>query len=153
MSATVHRKLALLFVACLCVREVAGQARPLVRLSIPRDDHDPLYIDSQSIRWNGAIVHFKYVLDVPILGEAGGERRFRSNEVEGTIDCARRSFSVGTVTAHSGVAATGDATGGHTPKPGEGQTLVVDERKGSTGGYLFRYLCTRQSDGAKRSSP
>src|SRR5262245_41230240 len=98
MSATVHRKLALVVIACLSVAEAAGQARALVHLSIPMDDHDPLYVDTKSIRWTGAIVHFKYVLDVPILGEAGGKPRFRSNEVEGDIDCVRRTFTVDTVT-------------------------------------------------------
>lgn len=113
----------------------------LIPMQIPRDDHDPLYIEGQSIRWIGAVVRFRYVLDVPILGEAGVVRRFRSNEVEGTIDCARRNFMTGTVTAYSGVAATGEQTGGYTPKPGEMPPHAIDERKGSTSGYLFRYLC------------
>jgi hypothetical protein len=114
----------------------------LVQLPIPRDDHDPLYIRQQTIKWAGSVVRFKYVLDVPILGDAGGVRRFKSNEVEGTMDCARRTFAIGTVTTYSGTAATGEAIYGYTPKPGEQPPKRIDERKGSTFGYLFRYLCT-----------
>lgn len=132
--------------ACLVVFSLRAGEKDLIPMSIPRDDHDPLYIERQTIQRTGAIVSFRYVLDVPILGDAGGVQRFRSNEVEGTIDCARRTFRTGTVTAYSGVAATGDATGGYTPKPGESPPSAVDERKGSTSGYLYRYLCIQHPD-------
>jgi hypothetical protein len=137
---------AVLVMACFAVVRAGAAEKHLIPMQIPRDDHDPLYIEGQTIRWQGAIVRFRYVLDVPILGEAGGVRGFRSNEIEGTIDCARRTFMVGTVTAYSGVAATGEQTGGYTPKPGEMPPSAIDERKGSTSGYLFRFLCSRRPD-------
>lgn len=131
-------------VAWLSGASADAAEKQLIRMQIPRDDHDPLYVEKNTIHWRGGIVEFRYVLDVPILGEAGGVHRFRSNEIDATIDCARRTFQVGTLTAYSGVAATGDQTGGYTPKPGESPPTPIDERKGSTTGYLFRYLCPQQ---------
>ncbi len=54
-----------------------------MRVAIPEKDfHDPLYVDAQSILWNGSVVTFTCVLDVPILGQAGEQPRFRSNGIE-----------------------------------------------------------------------
>ena len=102
--------------ACVAV----AQTGKLERLSIPSADHDPLYVDTRTVKWSGSVVEFRYVLDVPILGTTtdGGGPRFRSNEVEATLDCVRRTIKLGTVTAYSGVARTGEQTGGYTPKPG-----------------------------------
>jgi hypothetical protein len=62
-------------------------ARNLTRIEIPVEEHDPLYVDVTSIEKKGAIIHFKYVLDVPISRESYAVRAYRSNEIEATIDC------------------------------------------------------------------
>lgn len=139
------RRAAPLLLAWLGSGVAVAQTGNLERLPIPRVDHDPLYVDKRTVKWRGSVVDFRYVLDVPILGTTsdGGGPRFRSNEIEGTIDCNRRTLKIGTVTAWSGVARTGEATGGYTPKPGESPPRAVGEHKGETSGYLFRYFCHR----------
>ena len=136
---------AALLLAWLGVGVAVAQTGKLERLPIPRADLEPLYIDTRTVKWTGSVVEFRYVLDVPILGTTtdGGGPRFRSNEVEATLDCVRRTIQLGTVTAYSGVARTGEATGGYTPKPGESPPQPVGQRKAA--GYLFRYFCTRTS--------
>ena len=139
-------RLIALLLSLMCTGFAVAQTGKLERLPIPRADHDPLYVDRGTIKWRGQVVDFRYVLDVPILGTTteGGGPRFRSNEIEGTIDCQRRTFRVGTVTAYSGVARTGEPTGGYTPKPGESPARPIGERKGVTTGYLFNYFCTNR---------
>ncbi len=102
---------AALLLAWLGVGVAVAQTGKLERLPIPRADLDPLYIDTRTVKWTGSVVEFRYVLDVPILGTTtdGGGPRFRSNEVEATLDCVRRTIKLGTVTAYSGVARTGEA--------------------------------------------
>jgi hypothetical protein len=144
-------RIAAVLLAWLGVGIAVAQTGKLERLSIPRADHDPLYIDTRTVKWSGSVVEFRYVLDVPILGTTtdGGGPRFRSNEIEATLDCVRRTVKIGTVTGYSGVARTGEATGGYTPKPGESPPRLIGERKGNTMGYLFRYFCTDKSDATK----
>lgn len=141
---------AALLLASLYAGVALAQAGKLVHLPIPGDDQDPLYIDAGRIKWRGSIVDFRYVLDVPILCTTtdGGAPRFRSNEVEATIDCARRTIKLGTVTAYSAVARTGEATGGFSPKPGESPPQQIGEHKGETMGYLYRYFCIKPEGAA-----
>jgi len=128
---------------CICGPVIA---RDLVRLAVPEQQHDPLYVDPASIRRSGAIVQFKYVLDVPILGAMSAEGRYpvkgyRSNEFDAVIDCGRQTISVESVTAYASVAAAGDITSRYSPNNSERAPRIVDLRKGSTAGYLYRYLC------------
>lgn len=118
-------------------------ARNLKKLPIPSDDHDPLYVDVASIVKKDGVIHFKYVLDVPIFGEAYSVRRYRSNEMEATIDCDRQLFSASGVTAYAGVAATGNVTGVYLSNKEERAPVRIDKRKGSTTGYLAGYFCPR----------
>jgi hypothetical protein len=129
-----------------------ANAKDLVRVAIPTEDfHDPLYVDSGSIRWNGGVVRFKYVLDVPILGDAAGPRRYKSNEIEVIMDCSRQTIAVQDLIAYSGVRATGDMIGGHSATQAERQPRRIDMRKGSTLGYLFRHLCKPAGGEPKKS--
>jgi hypothetical protein len=121
-----------------------ADARNLVRVAIPEKDfHDPLYVDAQSILWNGSVVTFTYVLDVPILGQAGEQPRFRSNGIELKMDCVERTKSLISLTTYSGRAGTGDEMAGFVANAEERVPERIDMRPGSTLGYLFRHLCKR----------
>lgn len=116
-------------------------ARQMVRISIPSADHDPLYVDAQSIRRAASLVHFRYVLDVPVFGEAHSVKRFRSNAMDATIDCARQTGSIARVTEYSERAGAGNMRRQASLKPDERAPFPIDMRAGSTFGYLFRHLC------------
>lgn len=124
-------------------------ARNLTKIAIPIEDHDPLYVDVASIKKKGAVIHFKYVLDVPVFREAYAVREYRSNEVEATIDCDRQLFAGLGLTAYTGVAATGNITAIVSGSQAERAARPIDLRKGSTTGYLARYLCPRLRGAAK----
>ncbi len=127
----------------------SSAARSLRRIVISIEDHDPLYVDTQSIRRTDSVVSLTYVLDVPILGKAGAERRFRSNQIELVVDCARKTAVIGNITAFAGVAATGNVTGRYSPTKEERVPESIDMRKGSTFGYLFRHICSEGSGATK----
>ena len=128
-----------------------ADAKNLVRVEIPPEDrHDPLYIDGDSIQRSGDSVRFSYVLDVPILGKAGADPAFRSNEVEAVIDCASKTISLGDAITFSGRAATGDMIFGQVATSADKQPRRVDLRRHSTFGYLFRHICGRLADGTKK---
>lgn len=149
---TTHRLLFLNLAAFVFATLFAGgnaMARNLKKLPIPGDDHDPLYVDAASIVKKDGIVHFKYVLDVPVFGEAYAVRRYRSNEMEATVDCDRQMFSASGVTAYAGVAATGNVTGIYLSSKEERTPVRIDMRKGSTTGYLARFLCPGLGNSAK----
>jgi len=131
-----------------------AHARNLARVAIPVEDtlHDPLYVDMDTVQWNGAVVGFNYVLDVPLLGTAGSEPRFRSHEIEAKIDCTAKTISVGDLIAYSGRAATGDMIFGQVTTAEDKLPTKIDMRMHSTYGYLFRHLCERARKGAKRSN-
>jgi hypothetical protein len=111
-------KLALLALACSAIAagspEAAQSPRRLVAIIVP--DHDPLFVDADTVRRNGASVSFKYILDVlaPPAQEGAKPTEWRSNEIDATIDCRRRTVVVRRLTAYSGPRATGAATAVHT---------------------------------------
>lgn len=128
----------------------AVHAKDLVRVAIPAEDyHDPLYIDAHSIHWDGNVVQFRYVLDVPILKMAGAARRFKSNEIEAVIDCMRRTISIGDVATYSDRAATGDITSTYSATAAEQRPARIDMRRYSTNGYLYRHFCQRSNTDAE----
>ena len=115
-------------------------ARKLVSVQAP--NHDPLFIDLASVERRGSGITFKYILDVFV--EFDGKSGWKSNEVDATIDCARKTYTVRRVVAYPGPRATGAATAVHSfmapaPKP-EG---IVPR---STFAHLEDHLC---GNGAK----
>ena len=106
-------------------------------VSVPAANHDPLFVDTATVERRGSGVTFKYVLDVFV--EFEGKSGWKSNEVEATIDCAQKTFTVRRVVAYPGPRATGTATGVHsfmapTPKPEK----IVPQ---STFAHLEDHLC------------
>lgn len=126
----------LLLASVACAAAGAQEnSRKLVVVAAP--DHDPLFIDMATVERRGALVLFKYVLDVFV--EFEGKSGWKSNEVETTIDCARKTYAVRRVVAYPGPRATGAATGVHSfmapaPKP----ERIVPR---STFAYLEEQLC------------
>lgn len=113
----------------------AENSRKLVAVAAP--NHDPLFIDMATIDRRGALVSFKYVLDVVV--DLEGKSGWKSNEIEAVIDCAQKTYSVRRVVAYPGPRATGIATGVHSfmvpaPKPEK-----IAAR--STFAYLEDHLC------------
>ena len=115
--------------------------RPLVRVSAP--NHDPLFIDTSSIRRSGSKVTFNYVLDVLAVAEGrvtpGG---WKSNEIEATVDCVQNTFSTGRLIAYAGPRATGAVTGGYTPTAAEQRPEKIVAK--STFAYLAADVCGKR---------
>ena len=102
--------------------------------------HDPLYIDPASVKRSGAQVSFRYILDVPVAYESPTtSRRWKSNEMDGVIDCHRRTYSIGNVLAHSGPQGTGRVVGRYSSTAEERRPAPIVP--GGTFDYLARYLC------------
>ncbi len=122
-----------------------ASAQPIVRLSIPTDDSDPLYIDQGSVVTTGSIVKFDYILDVPILGSQSGTQQahsYRSNQMLAEIDCSKSMYRILELRAYTGTAGTGRETAFLTMYGTEhAQWTQVDSRKGATFGYLARAVC------------
>ena len=119
--------------------EALGTAgRSLVEVSAP--GHDPLFVDTATIQRQGPVVSFNYVLNV--LAAAEGRSvpgRWKSNEVETTIDCARNTFSSRRVVAYTGPRATGSITGSYafTAQERESERIIPQ----STIAHLAAHLC------------
>ena len=93
---------------------VAAQepARRLIVITAPQ--HDPLYLDAATVKRNGATVSFKYVLDVQAPAEDSAKpAAWRSNEIEASIDCAKRMVTVRRLVAFSVARGGGSATAVH----------------------------------------
>jgi TPR repeat protein len=121
------------------------RADDLARVSIPLVDHDPLYIERDSISRHGDLIEFRYVLDVPILGAAGQEQQFRSNEVTASLDCAHETMSITELSAYTGRAKSGRLVDTVSEGQSDREPKPIDFRKGSTSGYLARYLCPKDN--------
>lgn len=107
---------------------------------VPAAGHDPLYLDRATVRRAGPRVTFSYVLDVPAaLDGAGRARRWRSNEVEATIDCAARTYSLLKFVTYAGPARTGNRTGGRTMTAQDRRPAPIVRT--STWDHLARVLC------------
>lgn len=128
-------------VAIALMHPIVAGARDL--RAVPAPDHDPLFVDRSTIRWSGNSVSFLYVLNVQIaLDGSSAPRRWKSNEIETTIDCVARTYSIGSVRAHSGPAATGSRTGGYSPTREERRAEPIV--RGSTWHHLAAYLCSQR---------
>ena len=133
----------LALVAALCAAGARAQAaespRKLVAIEAPQ--HDPLFLDTGSLRRNGHSVTFKYLLDVlaPPAEEGARPTEWRSNEIEATIDCRRRTVTVRRLTAHSGRQGSGTATAVHSfTAPGIKPEPIAPR---STFAYLEAQVC------------
>ena len=117
-----------------------GQAaqRRLVSVSAPQ--HAPLFVDADTVQRRGRVVTFKYLLDVLApTDQSDVPGAWKSNEVEATMDCGRRTVSVRRVVAYSGPRGTGVATASRTfTVPGTKPEPIAPK---STFAYLEAYLC------------
>jgi hypothetical protein len=130
----------LIFVIVLAVPSIAisGDIR---RIRAP--NHDPLYVDRATIKRAEKSVNFFYVLDVPVaFAEPEEKRRWRSNEMEAVIDCAARTYSVLSVAAYAGPAATGNEVGSYTATEKERKPAVIVAD--STFAHLADYVCKQR---------
>lgn len=117
----------------------ADSPRRLIAIDAPQ--HDPLYLDAGSLRRNGDTVSFRYVLDVlaPPAEEGARPTEWRSNLIDATIDCRRRTVTVRRLTAYSGPKASGTATAVHSfAAPGLKPERITPR---STFAYLEAHVC------------
>jgi hypothetical protein len=128
-------------IACLAM-SVAAQAQPRQLRAIAAPGHDPLFIDSATLKRSGSERYFRYVLDVPVALEAPAEkRRWRSNEMEALIDCAKNTYSVLSVVAHSGPGATGSVVWRRSGTEADRKPAGIV--RGSTFDFLAQHVCRR----------
>lgn len=116
-------------------------ARQFVEISTPQQD--TLLVDEASVRKNGDIITFDYVLDVLAAAEGrSGPGGWKSNEGEISIDCVKRTYSISRVIAHSGRQASGTITGTY--------TVPIKDRRpepippASTFAYLADHVCGKR---------
>lgn len=133
---------------CLCGATLAGHALaqnpapPRKLLSITAPQHDPLFVDADSVQRRGDRIDFKYLLDVLSPDENGVPNTWRSNEIEASIDCARRLVTVRRLVAFSGRRGTGTPTAVHTfTTPGAKPEPITPK---STFAFLEAQLCTQR---------
>lgn len=121
---------------------MAAQTEPAARrlIQIMAPQHDPLFLDTASIRRNGTRVSFKYVLDVLAPKDEDSKPSiWKSNEIEAIIDCRSRTVAVRKLTAYPGPRATGAATAVHTfIAPGVKPEPIAPD---STFAYLESHVC------------
>jgi hypothetical protein len=116
-----------------------SQSRPLIAIDAPR--HDPLFLDAASLRRNGTAVSFKYLLDVlaPPAEEGVKPSGWRSNEIEATMDCRKRTVLVRRLVAYSGPRGTGTATAVHSFTSAGAKPEAITPN--STFAYLEAHVC------------
>ena len=114
----------------------AAGARDLV--SVPVVDHFPLHVDRETVKRNGAMLSFKYVMAVPKGLGKGSAEGWESTEVETTIDCKEETYSLGAIAIYPEPLAEGTVRQA-VPAPA-GQPRY-DIRPRSTAGYLADFLC------------
>ena len=123
---------------------VAAQSGPvlgrtLVSVAAPR--HAPLFVDNDSLERRGGVVSFKYVLDVLAPAEGSDVPSvWKSNEIDATIDCAKRTVSVRRLVAYSGPRGTGSATAAHAFSSPSVRPEAIAPK--STFAYLEAHLCS-----------
>jgi hypothetical protein len=127
-----------LLAAAACPIHAQSGPRNLVAVAAP--GHDPLFVDASSVQKRGNIVAFKYVLDVLAApDERSSAREWRSNEIDASIDCAKRTVSVRRLTAFPGPKASGNATAVHSFTPSDTKPERITP--GSTFAYLESHVC------------
>ena len=129
-------------VACTGVYGAApAHARSLV--SVPAPQHAPLFVDAESVRRRDSIVSFKYLLDIAPGADASdpGESG-RSNEIEASIDCNRRTVMVRRLVVYSGTRGSGSPIASRTfLAPGARPEGIAPK---STFAYLEAHLCAQR---------
>lgn len=133
--------LACIVAASVCLpanAQVQTERRQLVAVTAP--NHDPLFVDMSTLQRNGRSVSFKYVLDVFVTSagkSAPGE--WKSNEIEASIDCAQKTFTVRRLVAYSGPRASGAPSGMHSFMAPSRPADRISPR--STFAYIEAHLC------------
>lgn len=117
----------------------AQSVAPRKLLSIAAPQHDPLFVDADSVQRRGDMIQFKYLLDVLAPDENGTPSIWKSNEVEASMDCARRTVMVRKLTAYSGRRGSGNATAVHTLASAAAKPEPITPK--STFAYLESHLC------------
>lgn len=113
--------------------------RKLVAIHAPQ--HDPLFVDSDSVQRRGEQIAFKYLLDVLAPDEASGVPSvWKSNEIEASIDCSKRTVTVRRLVAYSGRRGSGSPTAVHSVTAAGAKPAAIAPK--STFAYLEDHLCT-----------
>jgi len=117
-----------------------AQLTPRKLIVVVAQEHDPLFIDAASVDRRGHLIAFKYVLDVrapPDDKQTPGP--WRSNEIEASIDCVKRTVTVRRLTAYPGPRASGNATAVHAFAAADTKPSNIAPK--STFAYLEDHLC------------
>jgi len=139
------RLLVLVFAHALSASVACAQAqtppppRKLVAIHAPQ--HDPLFVDASSVQRRGDQIVFKYLLDVLAPDEASGVPSvWKSNEIEASIDCSKRTVTVRRLVAYSGRRGSGNPTAVHSVMAAGAKPTAIEPK--STFAYLEDHLCT-----------
>ncbi len=117
-----------------------AQTSPRKLVVVMAQAHDPLYVDIASVDRRGSSVVFKYVLDVRAPADEGQTTgAWRSNEIDATIDCAKKTVSVRRLTGYPGPRATGNPTTVHAFSAADVKPERITPK--STFAYLEAHLC------------
>jgi len=122
--------------AALLLPGLALAARDLV--SIPAKDHFPLHVDRSTVKREGKVVSFNYVLAVPKGLGKDSQDGWESTEVEANIDCKEETYYMGKVYVYSEPLAQGSLVRS-VPEPTNPRRYDLSPR--STMGYIADYLC------------
>jgi len=125
-----------LLASLFLVPGLALAARDLV--SIPVVDHFPLHVDRSTVKREGKVVSFNYVLAVPKGIGKDSQEGWESTEVEANIDCKAETYYLGKVYIYSEPLAQGTLVRS-VPEPTSPRRY--DLRPRSTMGYIADYLC------------
>lgn len=128
--------------ALLPMAHAQAPAPPRKLMSITAPQHDPLFVDVDSVQRRGDRIDFKYLLDILAPDDNGVPNVWRSNEIEASIDCGRRLVTVRRLVAYSGRRGSGTATAVHTfTTPGTKPEPIAPK---STFAYLEAQLCSQR---------
>lgn len=120
--------------------QATAPPRKLISISAPQ--HDPLFVDVDSVQRRGERIDFKYLLDILAPDDSGAPNVWRSNEIEATLDCSRKLVTVRKLVAYSGRRGSGMATAVHTlTVPGTKPEPIAPK---STFAYLEAHLCAQR---------
>ncbi len=118
----------------------AGRALARDLVDVPVVDHFPLQIDKATLKRNGKVVSFSYVLAVPksFDGRKAEKGEWISNEIEIAIDCKEETYSLGKFTVYGEAKAQGPVEK-EFPASADSKPSRIYPR--STAGYLADFVC------------
>jgi hypothetical protein len=126
--------------ACGIPGSVLAQASPRKLVPVTAPGHDPLFVDAASVQRRSSFVSFKYVLDVRAPpDDRQSIAPWRSNEIEATIDCAKKTVSVRRLTAYPGPGGAGTPTAVHSFAAADVKPQPIAPK--STFAYLEEHVC------------